>query len=490
MKMLLLSARVVWVMFITLCSTQAAWSQSAQLFLTPNSGIPGQTLDVVVRSSSSSFKSNVTQIDFGAGIHVLKPFAVSNGQTGTASIRIDDNAAPGFRQVKAATGTEEIISDNAFEVFTSGGAGNFRATLELLPFQSYNLSDLDVSNPQKQPIMYFVNLYNDNITRTIKISIALFTGKYGEVGSVVIDKKVMNPNEVIRITNRDFERYITKMPDGAYFLTAVKERGTFPPDDYTFKLSVTDASGNKLSEDDGKTIITNPVFNPEAISPGANFSSNPQKIYNAFPLFQWFGQADLFDIALYKVLPGQTPEEVVRNLPVFKADNVKGNNLLYPAYAERLTDGQMYAWQVRAKVVSSKGTQYLPSEVFRFMYTIESGLGDEIKKVTRLMVLPQDAELKPGEQVQVICQLLDKDDLPVPNVKPTWRVVPAIGTVNDNGLFTAGQNPGTCAVIAKYGLVEDYVTVIIKGKENGSTEVGQQWLIDNMLKQLFGLPGK
>ena len=475
-------------LFLLLSSAFASQAQTAQLFFTPNSGTPGQTMDVVVRSTDAIFQNGISIIDFGEGISLMKPLVVSNSLLATASIKIDPAAIPGQRNVTVKNGTETVAeSINGFEVFNSGGTNNFRATLELLPAESYSLSDMDLTNPRNQPILYFTNLYNDNTTREVKILIKITTGKYGFVGTVIKDKTTLTVNQTLRLSNRDFDRFIINQPNGSDFLDIIQERGPLPPDEYEYQLLV-EENGILIGGDIIKTVITNPNFNPELISPGANFTANPEKSYSPLPLFQWFGQANSFDLALYKVMNGQTPEEVTRNVPVFQIQNITGNNFVYPAYAEKLIETQMYGWQIKARVNSSKGLQLLPSEVFRFQFSSGSNTGPGVNIINKIIVSPQEIELKPGEQFQFNVQLFDLDNLPILNIKPEWKVVPFAGTVNSDGLFVAGNSTATVAVIAKYGNSQDYATVIIKGKEMPVDSDTGDWMIDAMLRQLFGLP--
>jgi len=470
-------------LFLVYICTNSSLAQQVLLSVTPNSGTPGQTSDVVIRGVQTNFKSNISTIDFGAEIQVLK-FNILNPETGIASILIGKNANSGFRKITVITGTETVQMENGFEVFVGGG--NFRASLEIMPFQSGSLSDFDISIPQSQPILYFTTLYNDNVQRKVKASVTLFKAQNVELLTLFSDWQNLTQLQILRLNNHDYINFKLHSPEGNYFLTEVKQKGTLPPDVYTYKLVVVDEAGNILSTDNGKTVITNPIYNPELISPGFNFASKPEIVYSSFPLFQWFGQADKYDFALYKVNQNQTAEEAIRNVKVFKVDDIKGNSLLYPSYAEKLVDNTQYAWQIKAKVVSSKGIEYLPSEVFRFIYASTSTPGNE-NSVGKINVIPQESELKTGDQKQFNATVFDLNGIPLQNQKLTWRVVPPIGTITEQGLFTAGKSSGTVAVIAQSGTVNDYATVTIKSAQLSNINE-QSWIMDQMLIQLFGLP--
>src|SRR6185312_8405115 len=75
--------------------------------LTPSAAIPGQTLDVNLYGVNTHWDLS-SQITFGAGIEVLPgTFSVTSPTTALATIRIDDNATGGSRQVIVDTGAEE-----------------------------------------------------------------------------------------------------------------------------------------------------------------------------------------------------------------------------------------------------------------------------------------------------------------------------------------------------------------------------------------------
>jgi hypothetical protein len=65
--------------------------------------------------------------------------------------------------------------------------------------------------------------------------------------------------------------------------------------------------------------------------------------------------------------------------------------------------------------------------------------------------------------------LQDMNGLPVFDTVPVWRVIPEhLGTVDESGVFTAGEQAGVAAVIATIGESEDYATVEIVAPGAGS----------------------
>lgn len=459
-------------------------AQSISL-LTPNSGTPGQSTDVMIRGMNTHFQSGLSQASFGADI-VVQKLTVLNQLTATATIRINANASPGLRTVQVKTGSETAELIGGFEVFT--GAGNFRANLELMPLEAIYLSDMDISNPSASPVMFFINLYNDGVPRTVNVSVSISAQSRGYIGKLTARNKSLTADQYLRITNRDFSELDLNGAIGNKFVKDVRASGSFPPDNYSYDLKVVDKNGNELASGSSTTLIATNKVNPELIIPGAPFSAEIQDVYNPFPLFQWFGQVDKYDLYVYELTPGQTAEEVVRSLPVFKKTDITGNNFLYPVYAEKLQHGKTYAWQIQGQLSSASGTEYLPSPVFRFRFNGGGDTNPADLTVSSIQITPTEIELAPGATIQFNAQLFDKDNNLIVGAQPQWAVSSPKGTISSNGLFVAGSQPATLAVIVKSGSITEFATVSIRPNPVNTQVNTTEWMIDGMIKQLFGLP--
>ena len=64
---------------------------------------------------------------------------------------------------------------------------------------------------------------------------------------------------------------------------------------------------------------------------------------------------------------------------------------------------------------------------------------------------------------QFVAQGYDSDNNPIPNLPVTWSVVNGGGTINVNGLFTAGATPGTYnnTIVASVGSINGYASVTV-----------------------------
>jgi hypothetical protein len=476
----------IWLIACLLFTITQAHSQVVTSVI-PTSGVPGQTLDVMVRGENTHFVQGQSHVSFGTGVNVLG-FNVINPTLGTASIQVLGGAVSGKRDVQVITSNEIATFPNGFEVFPASGV--LRATLEVLPVQGLSLSDLDPSNPINGPSVFFVKLFNDNVARTVTVEISVTAGTRGYLGRTYTEKRSISANAYVGFAQRDFTKF-ENSPEGVRFYQQVLSSGTFPPDNYTYQLKVYDENGNVIAQDVNESVIANVKSNPELILPGDNFNQPLQEIYTPLPLFQWFGQLDTYDFALYFIYPGQTAEEATRNLPVFKTSDLRATNLLYPNYAEKLIDGKDYAWQIIGKTSSAKGVAALPSQVFRFRYKTAFSGGTAQGNVARIAIFPQEVTLTPGKQVQFTASFFDANNNSVSGLTPQWQLSsPDKGTITADGLFTAGAQGCTIAVVVNTGGANDFATVTIKPVGTGTIINTNEWLIEQMLRQMFGLPSK
>lgn len=447
--------------------------------IAPGASVPGKVLNVVIRASGTHFLNQLSIADFGQDITVLN-FKVQNSETAVATIDVSANATIGFRNITITTNGETVTLPAGFEIFTV--TGSFKATLEVLPVASVAISDFNVTDPATAPVFFFINIYNDNASRKLTVSLYLSAATRGLLGRIYKTNLTVNPNQYLKLSQKNFDQF-ERSPASLAFFNEVRGLGSFPPDDYTYRLEIKNEQGVVIGGDEVMTTVSNPKYNPELIYPGDNFMQEVSNIYSRFPLFQWYGQNDHFDFALYKVLPGQTPEEVVRNLYVFKQDDVIGNSFVYPVFAEALIDGQTYAWQVRGKYHGAKGIQYLPSEVFRFKYSRNLDKGDN--RLAKINIIPQEIQLNPGQQFQFTANFLDVNGTPISNINHQWQLTPSRGTITSSGLFTAGYENATVAVLIKAGEVTDFATVTVKRPAIFFNQ--QDWNIEKLIRQIFGL---
>lgn len=452
--------------------------------ISPSSSVPGQKIDVIIRGANTSFRAGATQISFagGNGI-VVTNVVVQDAQTVIATLQIDAAATMSDYDVIAITGNENIRLDNGFQLFKPGG--EFRVNIQALPVNNIDLSTLDINNSATAPVVFFCNLFNDNVGRKVRVYVFLYAASRGLLGQFKTDLISMTPLQYKKLVNGDFTTFKSSGQASSDFIKAVKDKGGLPPDEYTYRVEVRGPNGTSvLATDETVNVVSNPNNNPELIAPGAAFDEELNKIFVPQPFFQWFGNSAQYDFALYEIKDGQNEQEAARGLPVYKQENITAKQFLYPAYAEKLKLGSLYAWQVKGKYAGAKGTQYLPSQVFRFMYgnAAENAGGVTISKI---IITPQEIELMPGQAFHFNVQMLDSDDRPITNLQPTWKLSAPKASITNDGTLTAGNQAADFALIVKAGTKSDFATVKIKSVN--TQPVGEDWLIDKMIRKMFGL---
>ena len=93
----------------------------------PNNGRQGQVVTVTVSGQNSQFDPGTTQVNFGGGVTVSS-LIVSSPTSLAVTLTIAPNASIGPRVVSVATGRQEAIASNAFNVLPAAGAVTGKVT--------------------------------------------------------------------------------------------------------------------------------------------------------------------------------------------------------------------------------------------------------------------------------------------------------------------------------------------------------------------------
>lgn len=365
--------------------------------------------------------------------------------------------------------------------------------LDTVPLETLRLSDFDPLNPAATSIFFVVTVTNGDQARDLGLRVEVTALNAGYLGAANTELGVLPANATLVRTNQQFDSF--EVSDAAEDLADYAlRRGLLPPDEYQFKIMViehTDGGDVIVGEEDDSIITTNPGGNLDLVAPGNEFLIEPEPLTNPQPLFQWLSDANEFEFSLFEVRPGQlSPEDVATNLPVYTTDDLDQETFSYPAFAEQLVDGRIYAWQVTALISTAAGVVRQPSEMFWFQYSNpaagdgDSNPGDVFVK--SLTLDPQEVTIAPGESVRLTYEALDANDGLVVNARPEWRMVPdGYGTIRDDGTFTAEERTGAVAIVAAMGTVEDYATVIIESPEESSAS-GADSLVVQILSPVDG----
>jgi hypothetical protein len=346
--------------------------------------------------------------------------------------------------------------------------GDVMVRIEVEPIETLRMSDFDPIRPSASPVVFRSYITAGASPITLRLEVDVESQSYGFLGTATVALGRILPGETVVVTNQDFDTY--ELSDASnQVIELATERGILPPDDYYFIIRAIDIqSGDELGTDTAIITTTNSGSQIDLVAPGALLGQEPEPLSNPYPIFQWFSDATRFNFALYEVRPGQaTAEDIVASLPVFEQSDVPPGTFVYPNAAEVLVSGKRYAWQIQAISRTSSGEEAYPSELLWFLYEgIDNPLTDEDPNAPQQMVTvavePQEAVLGAGESIMLEASVEDLNDLPVFDRVPMWSVVPDhLGTVDENGVFTAGDQPGVAAVVATVGNSEDYATVEI-----------------------------
>jgi hypothetical protein len=110
--------------------------------INPTTGFAGQTEDVQITGSNTSFVAGVTTASFGDGVTVTG-VDVTDATHATAHITIANNAAVGFRNLTVTTNAETAALLQGFFISPPGPASQFQLTLSTMTVvvgQTFNLT--------------------------------------------------------------------------------------------------------------------------------------------------------------------------------------------------------------------------------------------------------------------------------------------------------------------------------------------------------------
>ncbi len=449
----------------------------------PATGMVGQQVDVVIKGRFTNFQQQAVTVDFGSDIQVER-IDIRDFESLVVRIRIASNAANGPVNIRVRAGVEEYVLNNGFTVIASGG--QLMAVLEVFPMQTVRMSDFEINNITGSPIIFNVIIYNDNKTRDLTAKLTLKGDRYGLVG--YSQKKINNfqPSSVLRFTNREFDNYELNTRNNS-LMQLIAKTNILPADAYDYILDLFDERGVKVGGAEASQVIVNLSTRPELIMPGGLFGQPQSIISNQNPQFQWFSQASKFDFALYPVLPNQSSqEEVLLNRPILMKEGLVTNSMVYPSSAEVLIDGQLYAWQVKARYNTTKGEDVLMSDVFWFKYSKNQNQ-DIVTESIRIS--PSYCEVPTGLKVQFSLEAIANtgarrlDLTGRDRNQVQMRLVPeGKGNIDANGIFTAGSFPGPVALVVEFAGITEYATIMVKDRNDKSLPT------PGVLDKLLGLP--
>ncbi len=148
--------------------------------------------------------------------------------------------------------------------------------------------------------------------------------------------------------------------------------GKLPVGNYTLEVLL-NYNFNALPLQTEQTFTFIEAVNPsfiQLISPGNQVADGePQAIYNEFPVFQWTGNGDAYQVVVFeKRNRFQTIDDIVRSRENWKSELSSVESVIYPQGGNviPLETGKTYFWMVRMFVNTSSGKETVNSEVWQF----------------------------------------------------------------------------------------------------------------------------
>jgi len=454
-------------------------AQPEIISVVPSVLMKSQNVNLVIKGGNTHFAEGITILSAGSDIEI-KLLTVNNPELLTAVINVKTTAKPGFVKIVITTGSEKVELEDAVEIIESGN--EVVAMISLMPVSNLFLSDFDPNNIKNAPLLFNIQVVNDNQKRNMKVSLSVFNDVYGKFAGA--DKKIndLSALATVAFNNREFDDYSVNSSADKLFQLA-SQTGMLPSGNYRYLVEVFDENNNKLAEDDVTDYISNDISDIEIIGPGNELEFSPEVIPTFYPYFQWFSQASTFDISVFEVLQGQkTIDEISNNIPYFQQKSISNKSLIYPVSAQKLEAGKTYAWMVKAYFFTPSGEKNIISDMFWF--NVSDKNNNDIRVIT-VEIIPEAVSIPITEKIKFNAFGYDDQDTKIP-LNCSWRVIPEEGgTINQNGEFTAGKQPRPVAVVAEYYGVKAYATVNILWEINN-----QFFDIGTLFDQIFGIKNK
>jgi hypothetical protein len=476
--------RASFVLALLFMLASTALSQPTLISVVPNTVTPGQAYSIAIAGLQTHFAEPYTTLSLGDGIKVTS-LQVNRHDLITATIEVAPSAAAGPRtaRVTVTNINEAVELPNAITVITPGG--ELHVAVTIIPVEVLRLSDFDPNNKANAPLLFSATVYNNMVERHPTLLVKVVHEKYGLIITGTRQLGTLQPGEVKTINNKEIETY-TVNPAAKPYISDALLTGLLPAGNYTYRITLLDEQGQVLAEDAATSLLTNPSPTILLVGPGSTVGSPPGIMQaSSTPFFQWISSLPPdFELDLFEVREGQSsPEDIQRNVPVYRTQNITQTSMQYPNSAQVLEAGKTYAWQVSTKGLGDASVASVKSEMFWFTL-VETGIDD---KAMQIFIDPREVDMVSAETMKFV--LRNHTGLPIPpkpvkSAKSTsiasyssgdygvsWSIVPPDGgTIDEEGNFTAGDQPGSVAVIARLTYysknisVEDYATVQVYPK--------------------------
>ena len=266
---------------------------------------------------------------------------------------------------------------------------------------------LNPDEPEKQPEIFSATLTNDT-DETIFYYLKFWMSWRGndllpEGCKITPVNEELAPhpsvNSSVTITNRDIITNATGnfdvecevddiLSNNTEFEDLLLQTGRFPDGEYLFKLQAFDSNTDEeLTEAKTVTITVTTPSPISLITPGNPLGMEPSEIFDLYPNFVWYSNLAEYTIKIFELNEQtgnvQTDEDIENLAPYFERQ-VSTTSFTYPTDAPPLEDGNVYAWQVSANIVSPLNPK---EEVYKSkVYSFKVSSGEETNPDDLLLI--------------------------------------------------------------------------------------------------------
>ncbi len=244
-----------------------------------------------------------------------------------------------------------------------------------LIFNYFYPSYIDPKNPEDQPLLFTITAMNHTNQDISDYEVHL---SFAWRGDILVDGVVVTPKEsgsfytipaggAISISSKDiiisddtngfnsesgfdFDDLMDSSPD---FKDLLLELGYFPDGEYAMNILLY-KNGEAISDNETFSFTVVSPTPITLISPGSPYGLGDSTISNLNPYFVWFSNLQYFTFRLYKIEDEFENVEDIELMsdPICEIEDLNSTILAYPATAEPLEYGSLYAWQVQADLIT------------------------------------------------------------------------------------------------------------------------------------------
>lgn len=434
------------VLFYWLLSGPNGWAQGVIRYITPSKSLPSQEVNLLFFGMGTDFIPGQVLIQPGDGTRVLELLVV-NSRILKVRLWVEPSATPGYRDFRIVACGQQLDAMQLFEVVPP----NMNFT-QLTLHDCAQITVADFAQAPTSREIFQVRLQGFANHNALEVHCTLENANRKQIFK---GQKTLETKNSLEFSNVQLDK-ITLQKD-AFSGVA----GALPSGCYHLALEILDATKQRFFHETHSIFFFDGCTSIPFATPGSPVTAGgaPLPYYDAHITFEWTDSAQLYNWALYAVLPQHnSAQDILSSFPIWQEKNLQSGTYTYSAAAPKLEYGGVYAWQVRGTAGPAAAAITLTSPLFWFEYRLENPNDKVLKK---LEVTPQQLDLPTGGAYQFEVVAVDQGGNKIA-IRPEWKVVPPeLGTVDSFGKFTAAKFASHGAVVATYGNKQDLSLVTI-----------------------------